>query len=110
MGGNTWQWGRCTRWMYDYVTAYANDTIGGLWRACRKLIDDHLVDENVAAAGERPFNPHAAVSGQVSKFAADALGTIGEMILWSPLDPAPRARADGATGQAGAEQVATAGP
>jgi hypothetical protein len=87
-GGNTWQWGKFSRWMYDNVNAYANGKIGGLLPGLQKVIDDHLVDDNIAPDGQKPFNPHAAVTGQIKKFAVDPVGTIGEMILWSPLDPA----------------------
>jgi hypothetical protein len=87
-GGTRWQWGNFDRWMYDNVNTYAKGKIGGLLPGLQKAIDDHLVDENIAPEGKKPLNPHAAVTGQIKKFAADPVGTIGEMILWSPLDPA----------------------
>jgi hypothetical protein len=87
-GGTTWQWGNFNRWMYDSVNAYSKGKIGGLLPGLRKVIDDYVVDDNIAPEGKKPFNPHAALTGQINKFAADPVGTIGEMILWSPLDPA----------------------
>jgi hypothetical protein len=87
-GGTTWQWGKFNRWMYDNVNTYAKGKISGLLSGVQKVVDDHLVDDNIAPEGQKPFNPHAAVTGQIKEFAADPVGTIGEMILWSPLDPA----------------------
>jgi hypothetical protein len=87
-GGTTWQWGHFSRWMYDSVNAYAKGKISGLLSVLQTVVDDHLVDDNIAPEGQKPFNPHTAVTGQIKRFAADPVGTIGEMILWSPLDPA----------------------
>jgi hypothetical protein len=92
-GGTTWQWGSFTPWLKQKVNAYILDKISGSLPELLKGIDEHVVDANVAPEGQKPFNPHKFLADQIAKLAVDPVGTIGEMVLWSALDPTYEAAA-----------------
>jgi hypothetical protein len=83
---SAWRWGTFTPWFYKKVNDYALDKIKGNVGALQPALD-RVPDDNIAPDGQAPFNPRQFLKGQLSKFTTDPVGTIGEMTLWSALDP-----------------------
>jgi hypothetical protein len=81
-----WRWGTWTPAFYKQVNDYAKSKISGNLGAVDPALD-RVPDENIAPDGQAAFNPRQFLKAQLTKFASDPVGTIGEMILWSALDP-----------------------
>ena len=84
-----WRWGAMDRWMYDHANAYARDKIDSR----RAGIVGGLPDLTIQIDDRPPFNVRDAVDGALRGFAADALGTVGNLIVWPALDAAVAAPA-----------------
>jgi hypothetical protein len=78
-----WRWGDMDPWMHDQVNAYARDKIGSRRADVVSQIPDWTIQINDGA----PFSLRKVVDDALAGFAADPLGTIGELILWPALDP-----------------------
>jgi hypothetical protein len=78
-----WRWGQMDPWFVDQVNRYARDTIS----SHRVGVVNSLPDFTIQINDNPPFQLRQVVDDALKSFAADPLGTIGNLILWPALDP-----------------------